>query len=225
MIDLRVGRWEVVLAGEVVDVLISDPPYDDTTHAGAKHHGRHDGSASESISYAHWTPRDVRRYVDSWHERCRGWMVSLTSSGLSLAWQAAYRRVGRYSFAPVPCVIRGMTCRLGGDGPSSWAVYAMVARPRNEEFAAWGTLPGAYVVPRSSDAEDGRGKPEWLMNALVRDYSRPGDLVCDPCAGYGGTLRSAVGLGRRAVGAEVDAEVAARATAALGRPIQVDMFG
>lgn len=225
MIDLRLGRWEDVLDGVVVDTLISDPPYDDTTHAGAKHHGRSDGSVSEAISYDHWTPRDVRRFVDAWHERVRGWMVCLTSSGLTLSWQAAYRRVGRYSFAPVPCVIRGMTVRLGGDGPSSWAVYAMVARPRNEEFVAWGTLPGAYVVPRSVAAENGRGKPPWLMQALVRDYTRPGDVVCDPCAGYATTLTAAVGLGRRAVGAEVDPAVYERARAELAAPVQIDLFG
>jgi len=35
------------------------------------------------------------------------------------------------------------------------------------------------------------GKPMWLMRALVRDYSRPGNLVCDPCAGGATTLIAA----------------------------------
>ena len=42
------------------------------------------------------------------------------------------------------------------------------------------------------------------MRPIVRDYSRPGDLVCDPCAGGGTTLLAAVIEGRKAIGAELD---------------------
>lgn len=44
------------------------------------------------------------------------------------------------------------------------------------------------------------------MRAIVRDYSRRGDLVCDPTAGGGTTLLAAAIEGRRAIGAEVDDE-------------------
>jgi site-specific DNA-methyltransferase (adenine-specific) len=40
------------------------------------------------------------------------------------------------------------------------------------------------------------------MRAIVRDYSRPGDIVCDPCSGAATTLLAALTEGRRAVGAE-----------------------
>ena len=49
------------------------------------------------------------------------------------------------------------------------------------------------------------GKSEWIMERLVCDYSRPGDLVCDPCAGAGTTLVSAVRHNRRAIGGDIDA--------------------
>ena len=42
------------------------------------------------------------------------------------------------------------------------------------------------------------------MRAIVGDYSRPGDLVVDPCMGAGTTLVAAVELGRRAIGCEPD---------------------
>jgi len=48
------------------------------------------------------------------------------------------------------------------------------------------------------------GKPLRLMRAIVRDYTRPGDIVCDPCAGGGTTLLAALTEGRGAVGAEMD---------------------
>lgn len=220
---ILLGNWEDVLADVTVDAVIVDPPYDADTHKGAAT-SRKDGSTSDEISYDAWTPRHVRTFVESWTERCRGWMVALTSSGLTQSWRAAYRRVGRYAFAPVPCVITGMTVRITGDGPSSWAVYAMAARPATKAFLSWGTLPGAYVVPRHHSSEGGRGKPPWLMSAIVRDYSRPDDLVCDPMAGYGSTGVAALSLARRFIGAERDPQIHAEAEKALARPVQHDLF-
>lgn len=224
--ELRLGKWQDELADVEVDAIVCDPPYGSHTHDGA-HGQRYDATTpgGEAPNYQHWTEADVSAFVAASADRCRGWMVALTSSDLIAAWQSAYRAVGRYSFAPVACVIRGMTVRLGGDGPSSWTLYAMVARPSTRAFATWGTLPGAYIGTPSRESGTGRGKPAWLMNAIVRDYSRPGDLICDPFAGWGSTLAAAVANNRRAIGSEMDADAFNEATRRLSRPIQVDMFG
>lgn len=224
--DLRLGDWRDVFADvKQVDAVICDPPYGARTHSFAVQ--RADGCAPDGLrpDYTAWTADNVSEFVHEWSESCRGWIVALTSHDLIPAWEAAFAEVDRYVFVPIPCVIRGMSCRLVGDGPSSWTVYAMVARPRTKEFMAWGTLPGAYTGIPSDEAGGGRGKPMWLMNALVRDYSRPGDLVCDPFVGWGTTLAAAVGLGRRALGAEVDPEAFAEAQRRLARPLQTDLFG
>jgi site-specific DNA-methyltransferase (adenine-specific) len=42
------------------------------------------------------------------------------------------------------------------------------------------------------------------MRAIVSDYSKRGDLICDPCAGGATTLLAAAMEGRRAVGSEMD---------------------
>lgn len=205
--DLRLGAWQTVLADAgMVDAVISDTPYSERTHAKSRDGVREDGWDDEGLApnYTHWTPADVDAFVGAWSPRCRGWMVGICDHHLIEAWATAYERHGRYAFAPVVCVIQGMSVRLGGDGPSSWAIYAMVSRPAH--LSRWGTLPGAYVGSREPGAKNGRGKPRWLMDALVRDYTRPGDLVCDPLAGYGTTLISALSLGRRCIGAELDRE-------------------
>lgn len=148
--DIRVGRWQDALADiETVDAVICDPPYGERTHNSKP--GRSDGSSAKGLAptYDAWTPADVDEFVDSWAPRCRGWMVALTDSDLAPAWRAAYDRVGLKSFAPVPCVIKGMSVRLSGDGPSSWTVYAMVARTK--EVVAWDTLPGAYVGTKTRE--------------------------------------------------------------------------
>ena len=89
---------------------------------------------------------------------------------------------------------------------------------------AWGTLPGAYVGDRSPSSSGGRGKPPWLNHAIVRDYSRPGDLVCDPMAGWGGFLAAAAALDRRAIGAEMDRAAFELAEEACARPLQLDLM-
>lgn len=209
-IDLRHGRWEDVLGDVECDALIADPPYSSRTHDGhddgaslanraeryiKRANGGHDRMRERRvIDYAHWTPEDVRAFVDAWAPRTRGWMCCMSDSDLCHAWRDAFEANGLTGFQPVPCVIPGMTVRMCGDGPSSWAVYLNVARPKR--LSKWGTLPGAYTFPRGKVVRIG-GKPLSLMRAIVRDYSREGDLVCDPCAGGATTLLAASLEGRR----------------------------
>lgn len=213
------------------DALIVDAPYSERTHAGQRH-GRRDEAAANGewvsargLNYAHWTPGDVAEFAAEWAPRVRGWFVSLTDSELYPAWRDELTRAGRLVFAPLPVVQVGMNVRLAGDGPSNWTCWAVVARPRTQEAARWRTLPGAYTgypfEPGQNTTTATRrslvvgGKPAWLMRALVRDYSRPGDLVVDPCCGAGTTLIAAVDMGRRAIGGDLSAEHAAIAAKRL----------
>lgn len=219
---LKLGRWEKVLADVARgDCLMADPPYSERVHKGhddganladkQEKHRKKNGvldttKPRRKISYAFWTPADVDAFIDSWAPRISGWFVCLSDSELCGVYRAAYERNGLTGFQPVPIVITGMTVRRSGDGPSSWAIYANVGRPKS--LCRWGTLPGAYVGTvgqreRKAAAVAG-AKPLWAMRALVRDYTRPGDLVVDPCAGGATTLIAAAIEGRKAIGAEVD---------------------
>lgn len=225
MIDLRLGRWEEALADvDMVDAVICDPPYGARTHAGAdavagplRSDGRDHNTTRRPIGYAAWTAAHVRTFVGAWADRCRGWMACMTSADLLPAYESAFIRAGWYPFTPLPLVSPGSRCRLLGDGPSNWTVFMLVARPRTKRMASWGTLPGAYTYKPERGMVRVGGKPLSLMRAIVRDYSRPGDLVCDPCAGGATTLLAAAIEGRRAVGAEVDAETFAKAQARIAR--------
>jgi hypothetical protein len=217
-----------------------DAPYSPKTHSGhdsgaasanrpVKANGVRDtGRERRSIDYAPWTDDDVCAFVDTWAPRTSGWMVSITDDILAPSWRSAYEVNGLLAFAPLPLVETGATVRLTGDGPSSWTTWVCVARPRTKEMASWGTLPGAYIVPSERKPVVG-GKPLSAMEALVRDYTRPGDLVCDPCCGGGTTLIAAKLLGRRFIGGDIDAkhvEIARKRVSAItmGRPLSLN-FG
>lgn len=226
MIDFRLGRWEDVLAdvGEV-DAVITDPPYGARTHDDeslAKQVVSATGQATRTrLGYSEWTKEDVIIFCDHWMRRCRGWFVAFTSHDLISYWEGMAKACGRYSFAPVPWIDRRP--RLIGDGPASWTCYLMVSRPKTTEFSRWGCLPGAYL-PGKKDRFHIGGKPTWLMRAIVRDYTRPGDLVCDPCAGGATTLIAAAMEGRRAIGCEMDPETYAKAKARIAKGFTADLF-
>jgi site-specific DNA-methyltransferase (adenine-specific) len=205
--DLRLGRWQDVLADvQEVDSLIVDAPYSARTHSGhdAAAFTSNDNAYRQSLDYTAWSPEDVARFVEAWSDRVCGWLVSITDHVLAPAWEAEFRRAGRYAFSPLACVVPGSRVRQLGDGPAQWSTFAVVARPKTREFARWGALDGAYVQPTGQPREQlvTGGKPLWLMRSIIRDYTRPGDLVCDPCAGGGTTLLAALMEGRRAIGAE-----------------------
>lgn len=215
MIDLRVGRWETALAdvGEV-DAVICDPPYGDRTHNGNSNLP----DRANLEGYDCWTASDAAAFVKAWAGRCRGWMCLITDTDLITPIRDAYSDMGRLDFAPVP--ILQHRPRLTGDGPGSGAVYLMVARPRRKEFLSWGSLPCWYMSQPDKTGIVNGAKPMSLMLEIVRDYTRPGDLVADPTAGGATTLIAAHTLGRRAIGAEMDPVTAAKAQARIDRHLR-----
>lgn len=228
-IRLFLGDFADTLAGESWDLLCVDAPYGARTHKANDNLTKydHETQASRPISYSHWSAAHVEHAVKFLAPRTRGWFCTITSHDLIAAWSDCLAAEKRYVFAPVPIVIPGMSVRLAGDGPSSEAVYMIVARPKDKRFATWGTLPGYYFVqpgdPRRRSPRIG-GKPLGLMERIVRDYSRPGDLVCDPCAGAGTTLLAALRTGRRALGSEIDPDAYAIASADLLAPHPLPLF-
>lgn len=234
-LDLRLGAYADALTDVECDALICDPPYSARTHRGhdagttvAKKAGwkRSDGRIDapherREISYAHWSRDDIAAFVGFWAPRNRGWFVCFSDSDLCSVWRDCFEVHGLTGFQPIPLVVPGMTVRMSGDGPSSWATYANVARPKS--LSRWGTLRGAYVGGQG-DREHVGGKPLWAMRAVVRDYSRPGDLVCDPCAGAATTLIAAEIENRRSVGAEIDARTFEMAQQRIARGFTRTMF-
>lgn len=226
------GRWEDVIDQlPTVDAVITDPPYSERTHAGsdAAVNRSNDDAYRREIGYSFWDAEDVHAAASAWAERCAGWIVPMTDDVLTPAWRASWRAVGRYDFAPVSVLIHKP--RLSGDGPGSCTVhvppscpaewfdgavrYVVPSRPRQKRFLGWGSLPGWYEANPARGAVVQGAKELSLMRALVRDYSRPGDLILDPCAGGATTLLAARLEGRRAIGCEMDPETCAKAATLL----------
>jgi len=160
------------------------------------------------LDYDAWSHDDVERFVDLWSAHVHGWWASITDDILGPHWRRSFDARELYSFAPLPWVEIGSRVRMLGDGPSGWTCWLMVARPRSAPWSKWGTLRGAYIGPAQNhqnrpDRITG-GKSVRLTCELLRDYSRGGALVVDPCLGGGTTALAAMKTGRRCIGIERD---------------------
>lgn len=233
VVIFHANAFELLPLLPVVDCVVVDAPYSAKTQGGhdsgtrsanrvVKANGVRDtGKPRQVITYPPWSDGDVARAVDMSAPRCRGWYVSITDDVLAPRWRADLERHRRLGFAPLPFVERGAGCRFQGDGPSSWTRSIVVARPRTKAFTKWGTLDGAYVMPPGADEGEAKrcigGKPVWLLVRLITDYSKPGDIVLDYCAGYGTAGTAAKRTGRRAILIESDEEACTEAARRIER--------
>jgi site-specific DNA-methyltransferase (adenine-specific) len=196
---------EIVRGRGGCDAVIVDAPYSAKVHAGHDVITLRDnvrtGGESRTIDYAPWNADDVDAFVSAWAPLSRVWMVSITDEWLGTAWRESYERAGLVGFPRLPAIETGSSSRKHGDGPSSWTTSVVVARQSGgQHIAAWSPAP-YYLGPREIKPVVG-GKPLWLMRALVRDYTRPGDLVVDPCAGAFTTGLACKLEGRRFIGGD-----------------------
>jgi hypothetical protein len=185
--------------------IITDPPYSEALHA------LHDESARRStdkadrqvLGYSGLTPEMVLDLAGIFHEVAKGWIAWMTDHELSLVVRSAMSQQGRATFPPVVFHHPGRSVRLSGDGPSSWTDYIMTSRPA--ALRRWGTLPGGYVASAGwNDKARMGGKPTRLMRLMVRDYSRPKEVVCDPFMGAGTTGVACMLEDRDFIGVEID---------------------
>jgi site-specific DNA-methyltransferase (adenine-specific) len=86
-----------------------------------------------------------------------------------------------------------------GDAPRAWCVVA--GYDDDGEAARWGSHPNH--------------KPFTALEALLRQWSRPGELVLDPFAGSGSIPAAALRLHRRAACSEIEGDWADRVSRRL----------
>lgn len=208
-----------------VDHSILDSPYGERTHAkrwsGAGGDRRIRGYAtpkSNPVTFQHWTPEDVRLASRQLVRVTRGWIVAFSDEDLLPAWKRSLVDAGAERRVTCIWTKPNGTPQFHGDGPAQPGEYIVTAWC-GERGSTWngGGKRGHYDVTIET-AELRRHetqKPLALMRALVLDFTRPGDLILDICAGGGQTGVAAKLLGRDYLLYEIDEAVAATARAAI----------
>jgi site-specific DNA-methyltransferase (adenine-specific) len=210
--DLQEGL--PALAGLSVHHVITDPPYESEAHTKGRriktYLGRGEyGVKSAPLSFAPMTT-DLRRAVSREFGRVvLRWVLAFSQAESMHLWQHALTDAKLvYKRACVWIKPDGQP-QLTGDRPG--VGYETIVAAHSVTPSRWnaGGKIGVYSATRHQDHGPSHErhpttKPLPLMEALIRDFTDPGDVVCDPFAGSGTTGVAALRLGRRFIGWEID---------------------
>lgn len=200
------ARCEDVLPEVQADVIISDPPYADETHQGAR---TGDGTRA-LVDFDSVTAADLRSVFAS--ANVARWVVATMDWRHIAAMETdppAGLRFVRFGIWVKPNGAPQFT----GDRPATgWEGVGILHRDGVPMRWNGGGAHGVWSFNKVNSLHP-TGKPLQLVQRFVQLFSDPGETVLDPYCGGGTTLRAALNLGRRAIGIEADerhCETAAR---------------
>jgi len=192
-----------------IDVVLTDPPYSDVTHEGARTGGY---GEIVLVDFDSVTPEFLRDTYSMIAPKLKSWLVAF------MDWQhIAYLkdhtpdglRFVRFGIWVKPNGAPQFTGDRPGQG---WEGIGIFHREGGKMSWNGGGRHAVFTYNKINGSHPTE-KPLPLVSELVSLFSNPGDLIFDPFMGSGTTLRAAKNLGRRAIGCEINeayCEVAAR---------------
>jgi DNA modification methylase len=217
------------LGDKSVDHVITDPPYSERVHKGKGSERRSDGGKIEALAFGHLAARTRVALAREFVRVARRWIVVFCDEESVFLWKCALDRAGAEWCVKGTWVKVGAMPRMDGSRPAYGTEGISIAHSLPKKGRTrWngGGRVAVYSFPVNGDTRSHpTQKPLGLMEALVRDFTDPDDLICDPFAGSGTTGVAAKRLGRRFIGWERDAKYAAIATKRIdGTREQLRMF-
>ena len=204
-------------SGGPFDHIITDPPYEDVHH---DHHAR----ASIRRSDGRPAPRGVNfDGIDAIRDRAalemvraaRGWVIIFCLAEGVRAWRDALQAAGARWHGTLAWVKPDAAPRFDGTGPArGFECIACAWAGSGRRRWNRGGGRGVYTCLTEKGGH-AAAKPIALMTALAGDFTRPGQVICDPFMGSGTTGLAALRLGRRFCGIEMDRETFNTAEARL----------
>lgn len=186
---------EILPALPKVDLVLTDPPYDEKTHKGARYGFR---ETSSEIPFA---PLDaIESLVREMLNLSRGWVICFCSLEM----------YGEYKSASKDAWVRAGFWRrpngvpqFSGDRPGQPGEGIAIMHSGGKKIWNGSGRHGfwEFCIEQKNRVHPTQ-KPLPLMLQLVNDFSQIGETILDPFMGSGTTLRAAKDLGRKAIGIE-----------------------
>jgi DNA modification methylase len=203
---------DVLPSLEVVDHVITDPPFSGYTHVNAKSN-RDKGHGNAAIDFAAIDFAAIDAILRMLGPKCRRWFVG------TLDW----RHIAQIELCtpePWEFVRFGVWVKtnpmpqISADRPANgWDGICYLHNTGAKKRWNGGGTHGNYIGPVVTNGLHPTGKPEPFIERLVELHTDDGELILDPFAGSGTTGVVAKRMGRRAILVERDekyCEVAAR---------------
>lgn len=203
---------EILPTLPAVDHIICDPPYEVDVHNSNKKNAakleRYDGAKGFDLIDFESVELVRAPFVQAAAAKCRGWFIAFcTSEGVARWADVINAQPGlKYKRACV-WVKPDSTPQLNGQGPAQGAEHFVCAWG-GAGHSRWnaGGKRGVYTHPVNYPGRTGlhpTEKPVPLMVELLRDFTRAGQVICDPFMGSGTTGVACVETGRRFIGIEI----------------------
>ncbi len=182
-----------------VDVVITDPPFSEVTHAGAR--SRTDGANSRTlVSFDSMTPDEFIAFSREALRVARRWVVMFCD----------WRHAALLEPAGLPLVRLGIWVKpnsapqLTGDRPATgWEAIAILHPPGKKRWNGGGSR-AVWTENRVDATYHPTGKPVPLLAKLVRLFSERGNTVLDPFMGGGSGAIACRKTGRNFIGIEIE---------------------
>jgi site-specific DNA-methyltransferase (adenine-specific) len=186
---------EILPQLDAVDHVITDPPYSDTTHEGAR-----TGDASSAgvlVDFASVDADAVRSVLAAC--KARRWAVLTVDWQHVLPLKVEPPKGWKFVRHGVWVKPNG-TPQFTGDRPAQgWEAVAILhADVKGKMRWNGGGLPATWTHCKVAGYHP-TGKPEALLSEIVAQFTDPGDLILDPFGGSGTTAVAAKRLGRRCI--------------------------
>lgn len=204
-------RSEQALRGKAkFDHIITDPPgsqyVDGVSLAAFKSGGK---SSIVSYSCPPLSPSLLRACAKAWWPVVKDSVLIFTDDQLDHVWRRAMVRRGFSSQGRMFWVQPADASAVPNQKPTGQSQWY-------QEIELFSTKPrpalrrghAIYRFGSENEVDHRHFKPVSLMQRIVADFTKVGDLVLDPFAGLGSTLLACKNMGRIGVGIERDARLA-----------------
>lgn len=197
---------------EEVELVITDPPYTERVHKNSRVKNMSQLDETVGKQFAEITDTDLTEIMSELGRITQGWVVA----------NMDYHHAVGYDTTPPPGLVmkrvgvwlkKNPIPQFTGDRPAQgWEAIAYMHRDDRKSVWNGGGHAGNFHMKASSGLGHPTSKPIAMLEQFVNWFSdpedvvmgKPADLILDPFAGSGSTLRAAKNLGRRAIGYEVD---------------------
>jgi len=196
--------WLKAQPDAAFNVCITDPPFDERTHAGARTNKRRIDPFTNEIDFAHMDPTV---FVPEMLRITKRWIVCFCA----LEQLAVYQSVAGDAYVRGGVWVKNNAMpQITGDRPAQGVEgVAIMHRPGKKHWNGGG-LPAVWTGPTGLHDKQAFGlthptlKPLWLMRTLVDLFAAPGDHILDPFMGSGTTGVAALERGHPFTGLELD---------------------
>jgi len=187
---------EILPTLDKVDAVVTDPPYSELTHSGARGRGATTGGEHVLVSFDALTdPATLWPVIESPDRWAVLFADHITAKFLSE--HPNLIRVGVWTKNdPAP--------QFSGDRPACGWEHILLFHKAGKKRWNGGGRPAVWRTNIEKRGGHPTQKPLTLMEKLLSDFSEAGEIILDPFMGSGTTGVACANLGRKFIGIEIE---------------------